>query len=215
MNVTFIVMLSCETVTSVTPRHTPLKFVSITNLIGLDMEWSLKNRLSCKTLYCAVLSRKIPQFKLCGKTDYPPEDVMWPPWAGQLCGCLGPWCQCPVTWDGQQSADADHSHYMVSQDQVRPGVNLEFWQPMNLYIFNQIIHPCKYEVYKICLFIRLQAPNQLLTFYWLKLKWNKMENLYPVPSESWLGEGSQEKQNENSPHFVVCMKMFLWSFKMK
>ena len=76
MNVTFIVMLSCETVTSVTPRHTPLKFVSITNLIGLDMEWSLKNRLSRKTLYCAVLSRKIPQFKLCGKTDYPPEDVM-------------------------------------------------------------------------------------------------------------------------------------------
>ena len=76
MNVTFIVMLSCGTVTSVTPCHTPLKFVSITNLIGLDMEWSLKNRLSCKTLYCAVLSRKIPQFKLCGKTDYPPEDVM-------------------------------------------------------------------------------------------------------------------------------------------
>ena len=33
---------------------------------------------------------------------------------------------------------------------------------------------------------------------------------------SWLGEGSQEKQNENWPHFVVCMKMmFVLVFKSK
>ena len=33
---------------------------------------------------------------------------------------------------------------------------------------------------------------------------------------SWLGEGSQEKQNENWPHFVVCMKMkFVLAFKNK
>ena len=58
-----------------------------------------------------------------------------------------------------------------------------------------------------------QGSNKFLTFYWVKPKWNKMENLYPVPSESWLGEGSQEKLNENSPHFVVCMKiMFLLVF---
>ena len=124
MNVTFIVMLSCGTVTSVTPCHTPLKFVSITNLIGLDMEWSLKNRLNCKTLLCCtyflvkflnlnctdcVARLIIPQKMWC---DLPEPD--------NYVVCPGTWGQCPVSAH-LATTEAEMGHWSAGHSPAQSG----------------------------------------------------------------------------------------------
>lgn len=165
-------------------------------------------------------------YRLCGNTDYPPEDVMWPPWAGQLCGLpgdMGSVSSVRLTWPEMVSSEASDNQ---AQHAVIRGSQCDnkgkYHSPQNLRGSWCSVCMIRYlkeqkEKTKYWLDVRMyfgpQGSNKFLTFYWVKPKWNKMENLYPVPSESWLGEGSQEKLNENSPHFVVCMKiMFLLVF---
>ena len=134
--------------------------------------------------------------------------------------------QCPLTWDGQQSAD--HSHKMVSQDQftstwsqfrllktpeliLRIMINLiKSYIHVNLkYIICQIWEDERKKIGMITFKNVFSLGCKLhLRFYWLKLKWKKMENLYPVPSESWLDWVKVHRKNKMRIHHIS-----LWTWK--
>ena len=138
--------------------------------------------------------------------------------------CPGTWCQCPVSgspglW-GKMGPNSQLTSLTWLSQTLQGGTRssknncncilaslicslLKELSPVQEDIFRSI-----HEILK-CVLMRLLLFNKFLTFYWVKPKWNKMENLYPVLSKSRPGEGSQEKQNKNSPHFVVCMKICL------